>query len=225
MDQEAIKSRISFAAAAAGAMAAMSAHAGAGTRIGYEFGLWLEAPRPDDIDPYATPELRARFDTFLRQQAREAVEKAIVKLANAIDDNDGSVCLYRGLHVAPEWLDGDISSRAIGLCWSWDYEFAIAHRAEAVDSEEPIEARIIATVPLDGIDWTTTVGIAAGEPYVTEEEREIRLLPDTFVAIAGIDTRPVDSSGGTSDFVPDPRFEGCWLVVRSGIAASGPSPV
>lgn len=204
-----ITDRLDRANAVAETVAAMETHAVPGSRIGYEFGLHVRSDDPDRL----VPRDDARFARFLQAHAAEAVERAVETLSRVLDENDGYLCLYRGMIVPADWLDGDLCARGLGQCWSWDYEFATPHRGPAADGQA-VEVRIVATVAVQDVDWTATVAIQASEAYLTAEEREVRLLPQAMVSVAAVDRRPAGDEHVA--FVPDERYEGIGLEVCAG---------
>ncbi|MCV9964072.1 hypothetical protein OIU34_19510 [Pararhizobium sp. BT-229] len=220
MDAPSLRSQVDIEAAVTETAARMVTHTVPGCLVAYEFGCWLGADDPGSVDPRDRKgSLRADFLDFVPMRARELVEGKIAHLAEVIDENDGSICVFRGMCVNRDWLDGDISTRPIGVCWAWDYDFAIAHRGE-VAGGDPVEVRLVGLVESSDIDWTETVILAASELYVTGEEREVRLTPSAIVEIAAVDWRP---DGADGKFVSAAHLETTGVTVGATWAATQPS--
>jgi len=188
--------------------------------ISYEYGCHIGADDPTSVDPNTKDGVSADFAEFATYRAKDLVEEKITALAQAIDENDDTICLYRGLYVSQEWIEGDLSDRPIGMCWSWDYEFAIAHHMADPGNGEPIDVRVVGLVKPSDIDWNATVILAVTDEYVTGEEREVRLRPDARIAIAGVDWRP--ASCDNDPFEPVPRFETCGILIDAGTTVASP---
>lgn len=189
-------------------------HPGKGTLIGYEYGRHIGAADPDDVEGRG-PDGRPSEDLvkFGLLRARELIEEKIDLLASTIDENDGVINLFRGLVVDPGWLEADITKRAAGLCWSWDYDFAIPYNPEG--SGEAVEVRLCALLEVDDVDWSTTILLNASELYNVGEEREVRLKPTAMVEIFGVDWRPFEHFS-SEPFKPHERFEGQGIWVCAG---------
>jgi hypothetical protein len=190
----------------------MTTHAHLGSMIAYEYGRDIDAEDPDEVDPREGPGFTAHFTEFVIGKARALVAEKADELATVLDDNDGTICVYRGLSVDRSWIENDLTARPIGVCWSWDDDFAIAHCGEC-DGSDMIDVRVVGLVRVQDIDWTETVTLAASDVYVTGEEREIRLNTDALVEIAGVDWRP---EGGRGKFERAPHLETKGIVVRAG---------
>lgn len=200
----------------------LAAHPSPGSLISYEFGCRIGSDAPDRVDPMESASLSVAFRKFLRVRATELVEATLDRLAAELREDDGTICLYRGLYVDRSWLDSEITEQPIGLCWSWDYDFAIAHRGHLDEGDDPIDLRVIGLVDIGDVDWTRTVSLGAADLYVTGEEREVRLLPDAMVEIAGMDWKEAESE---TDYLPDQRFETCGFVVPAGAVPNVPVPI
>lgn len=219
MDTPSLRSQVDIEAAVTETAARMVTHTVPGCLAAYEFGCWLGVDDPDSLDPRdGNGGLRADFLDFVPMRARELVEGKIAHLAQVLDENDGTICLYRGMFVNRDWLDGAISARPIGVCWTWDYDFAVAHRG-ADAGDDPIDVRLVGLVENPDIDWTETVILAASELYVTGEEREVRLTPSAIVEIAAVDWRP---DGSDAKFVSAPHLETTGITVGATWAATQP---
>jgi hypothetical protein len=203
---------IDLEAAVAETVERMTTHAHAGSMIAYEYGREIDAEEPDEVDPREGAGFTAHFTEFVIGRARELISDKMDELASVLDDNDGTICLYRSMVVDRPWLDGDLTARPIGVCWSWDDDFAIAHCGETSGQNE-IEVRVIGLVRVEDIDWTETVTLAASDIYVTGEEREIRLKDDAMVEIAGVDWRP---DGGRGKFAKADNVELKGTIVGAG---------
>lgn len=188
----------------------IATHLSPGSLVCWEYAVSVGHPDPDSLDSANEP----GFADFLFTRAAQLVESKLARLAGSIDENDGAVCLYRGLFVDREWIDGDITGRPIGVCWSWDYDFAIAHRGET-GSDTPIDVRLVGLVEMESIDWTETVILSATDEYVTGEEREVRLLPQAVVEVAAVDWRPSSYDSGREGYVSAPHLEGAGIFVKA----------
>ncbi|TLX15930.1 hypothetical protein [Rhizobium sp. MHM7A] len=170
------------------------------------------------------------FLQFVRTRAQELIDEKIGRLAEEIDENDGAINLYRGLLVNAEWLKSDITSRPVGVCWSWDYEFARWYDPDvngklatcAPEIEEEIEVRLVSIIEIDDVDWTETIRLNASELYTVGEEREVRLKANAKVEIAGVDWRPFKFFS-TEKFQTDERFEVQGLIVAAGQVKAKPN--
>lgn len=143
----------------------------------------------EDFDPRSDQDVMAQFEAFLDEKAHEVVRDQIDRLTYDVNSENGLVNIYRAIVVSSEWSIGDLASCPLGVCWSWDEQFAISYLGGG-SSDDSNDVRLAGTVAVADVDWELTVALNAANEYWGEDEREIRLRDDATVAIHQVDARP-----------------------------------
>jgi hypothetical protein len=153
----------------------------------YEYGY----DRTDDFDPRIDQDIMSQFESFLDEKAREEVHEQIARLSYDVNPVDGKLAIYRAIVVPLSWVPEDLSSRPLGVCWSWDEQFAISYVGGGDESSKDI--RLTGKVAVADIDWELTVALNAANSYWGEDEREIRIRTDAKVDISLVESRAFGS--------------------------------
>jgi hypothetical protein len=164
-----------------------------------EFARDLGIEDQDDFDPRSAG-LMSEFNDFLDEKVSEVVSEEISRLTFDVTGDGGALAIYRSIVVPNEWNAHDLSARSLGVCWSWEAQFAVPYSGGG-DEECDKEVRLTGTVDVDGVDWELTVALNATNAYWGEDEREIRLHDDAEVSVGRIESRPY--STGTFEAVAD----------------------
>lgn len=142
----------------------------------------------DDFDPRAAG-LMSDFNAFLDEKVADVVHEEICRLAFDVQGEDGVLTIYRTIVVPNNWSAHDLSLRPLGVCWSWDAQYAVPYSGGG-DEEIDKEVRLTGAVGLDGVDWELTVALNAANAYWGEDESEIRLRDDAEVSMRRVESRP-----------------------------------
>lgn len=154
-----------------------------GSRIALEYAYSTHIDNPEDYDPRRSGEIDSGFLEFARWTARERVADEVNRIATECVFEEGMLVLWRELVVDENWIDGAFRERPIGVCWSWDKNYAEAHHA--FDSGKPGRVKVLVKglADLDSVDWQMTVVLNAAHPYTVGDEKEIRLLAGRMIEI------------------------------------------
>ena len=166
----------------------LSQDAAPGLGVYADFARELDVEDQDEFDP-RTAGLMSEFNTFLEEKVIDVVNEEIGRLAYDVQGDDGRLTIYRSIVVPNEWSKDDLAARPLGVCWSWEAQYAVPYSGggdEATDKE----VRMTGNVDFDGVNWEMTVALNATNAYWGEDEREIRLHDDAEVSIVQIESRP-----------------------------------
>lgn len=143
----------------------------------------------DDFDPRKNDQYRAAFAEYLDDEVRDLVNEQICRLQIDVPVENDELVIYRTIIVPVAWTAERLDDRPIGVCWSWDQQYAVAYvGGGSVDEDQ--EVRLTAAVDVAAVDLEATVALNACNEYWGEDEREIRLRDDAAVRVFGIDARP-----------------------------------
>ena len=159
-----------------------------GSQIATEYALVSRLPDPEDYDPRGKDGLDPDFHAFVRWKAKERVDEEMDRISHECVVEDGLVVLWRELVVDADWIDGAFRDRPIGICWSWDRNFAVAHYGTDIGKPGRVKALVKALCEPDAVDWQMTVTLNAAAHYTVGDEKEIRLHHDRMIEIETIMT-------------------------------------
>lgn len=158
-----------------------------------DFARERDVNDPDSFDPRHDEDLMSDFDLFLQEKVADVVNEEIGRLAYDVQADDGSLAVFRSIIVPNCWGIDDIDARPLGVCWSWDEQFAVSYVGGG-EQEKSKEVRLSGKVELHGVDWELTVALNAMNAYWGEDEREIRLGDDAQVMLFKVEARPYSGS-------------------------------
>ncbi len=164
-----------------------------------DFARELDIEGQDEFDPRSAG-LMSEFSDFLDEKVSEVVREEISRLMYDVRGEGGALAIYRSIVVPNEWIAHDLSERPLGVCWSWEAQFAVPYSGGG-DEESDKEVRLNGSVDVDCVNWELTVALNATNAYWGEDEREIRLYDDAEVSVGRIESRPY--STGTFEAVAD----------------------
>lgn len=154
------------------------------TLLRWEFLSGLGLPI-GECDPSKVPELQEPWDRFLTQYARGLVVDELSNLPGNIQMDGDQMIIWRCMTVRRDWMDGEMWERPLGVCWTFDPEFADAHFGYLGSPDEVRMVMKALVSPFD-VDWQATVELNALDEYLTDEEREIRLKEDSVVQLVSV---------------------------------------
>jgi hypothetical protein len=169
----------------------------------------------DCFDPRVDADLMSHFDIFLEEKVTEVVNEEIGRLAYDVQADNGLLTIYRSIVVPKAWGIDDLDSRPLGVCWSWEKQFAVPYSGGG-DEETHKETRLTGKVELAYVDWVLTVALNAQNAYWGEDEREIRLGEDASVDLFEVEVRPYS----VGDFNPAFNLEGKTFAAADQPSAS-----
>lgn len=153
-----------------------------------DFAHELDIEDQDNFDPRSAG-LVSEFNDFLDEKVSEVVSEEISRLTFDVKGEDGALAIYRSIVVPNEWSVHDLSARPLGVCWSWEAQFAVPYSGGG-DEKSDMEVRLTGTIDVDCVNWELTVALNATNAYWGEDEREIRLHDDAEVSVGQIESRP-----------------------------------
>lgn len=160
-----------------------------GMGIYVDFARHCDIEDFDDFDPTQDESLVAEFNEYLDWRVREIVGEEISRLAYDIQVEGTVLLVYRSIVVPYSWGVEDVGSRSLGVCWSWDWQFAVPHSGGG-NANEVKEVKLSGKVEVNGIDWEMTVALNAMNSLIGEDEREIRLREDAEVMLFKVEEGP-----------------------------------
>ncbi len=136
------------------------------------------------IDPnYSTDHDEEHFEEWLKDYVENRVTEVIGYLYHNFTTENGEIILYRAITAPPTWVaQGGLTSRGLGIFWSWDKDAANTHWGDYSGNHETYLLQ--GTASRDEVDWTTTIFANANPSY--EEEKEVRLNDNATIIILGL---------------------------------------
>jgi hypothetical protein len=131
------------------------------------------------------PEIGVQFDQFLEMVGYEKVSEALDNLVERTESRADKIAIWRCITVSRHWMETEMLSRPLGICWSYDPSFAKAHFGSYGHGSE-VSLVIEGLVDIQDVDWQRTVLLNAVDEFTTGEEREIRLRDDAFVELVSL---------------------------------------
>lgn len=147
-----------------------------------------EDGKVDETDPH--------FQEWLKDYVENRIGEAVEYMASSFTMQNGEIVLYRMITAPVNWVEqGGLTTRPLGVFWSWDEQAAEAHWGEFNNDTQ--QYLIVASARVQDIDWATSIFANANPSY--EDEREVRLNDGasvTFHHVYAIHNRkPVEVSG------------------------------
>jgi hypothetical protein len=117
------------------------------------------------------------FDEFVAEYSEDLVADAAIEIQYSTDVSEHGLRIWRSIMVDRDWLDNEVNTRPLGVCWSFEEEAAESHYGDF--SDDMREIRVEAFVDPSDVDWATTLRLNA----LMAEEKEIRVKDDAFVTV------------------------------------------
>lgn len=142
----------------------------------------------DETDPH--------FQEWLKDYVDNRIGEAVEYMASSFTMQNGEIVLYRMITAPASWVEqGGLTTRPLGVFWSWDEEAAESHWGEHHSGNQ--EYLIVASVNPKDVDWAISIFANANPSY--EDEREVRLNDGahvTFLNVYAIQNhKPVEITG------------------------------
>lgn len=181
-----------------------------GTTSGYTDYLYEHNQSEEDVkekisqimeylydDPVLTPLSYHYFDYFIKYY----LEGLLINYQSEIENNikNGFMTVYRAMTIVEHKLtDLPKNSNAdVGICWTYDrdqIQDIISGVVGYGTKEKPLIV-LESSIDIKLVDWETTKMLILRSPGIYEEEREIRLFPNTIITITNIfngDMEPIE---------------------------------
>jgi hypothetical protein len=122
------------------------------------------------------------FFEFIKQELTIHLEEAKENIYHKIDDDNGTITLYRAMTVKHDWLTHlEKEGNRLGIYWSWDENAAEPHWGYSNTSNTVL---IEIEINEKHINWKETLEMNLHPNY--SEEKEIRLFKNTPIKIKSI---------------------------------------
>ena len=159
------------------------------------------------MDPYDGEDHdEAHYQEWLPDYLEGKVSDTIGYIWNNFTEENGEIIIYREITAPADWVEqGGLTTRGLGVYWSWDEHAAEAHWGNF--SEGQVKYLLQGSVSYNEVNWVSTITKNAHSQ--SEDEKEVELKEGSTIRLLGVyrydgdrNMQPVDIGGMAGKSLP-----------------------